>query len=186
MITRHVPTTGPTDVGAKLQRKFIEAPGSSENLGSTTIRIRRGLDVTGDSRAAVDDWRDIVFNSEIVVFMFDVSKILSSADGHRALMQRECDLVGGFISERVASGRSAPLVALVGTHCDKVGRYRPMHVDHEAYNDFFYEVREVISRPRGALGKALDIEPKVVIGQMTDRETASDLSFRIFKHALKL
>jgi hypothetical protein len=161
--------------------------GRSSLRGSSVARvpIRRGTDVPGDSLTNADDWRAISLEADVLLYLFDVARLLEDDRAHNDRMLVDAELVSSFLAERPNIARRPPVVSLVGTHCDRAPGYQPPSTGIDFYL-FFKEVydHDDVQRVSRMIGADLPKVPRPVVGSLQDEQAANDLCWRVFTQEL--
>jgi GTPase SAR1 family protein len=177
------PTVAAQSVGTGRQL-FQALPGSDHQPQSGKVAVRKGRDVPGDSKLNAASWKDVILESDVVLYLFDVHKLLASDAEYAERFKFDCELIEEFLGSRTGP---EPKFALVGTHCDLEPTYRPPNSGSPFFR-FWNKVNtlEVVQYGVIRLGQALENEPRVVLGSMKTLDSAADLAFRICKQELGL
>jgi hypothetical protein len=187
VLTEYEPTLG-TEAVASGRPQVRQLEGATQgNPGVGKIAIRRGRDVPGDSKTNQADWQDIVMESQALVYLFDVHRLLKQERAYSNQIVYDCQLVGGFLEDRLTRDGAAPQVGMLGTHCDLEPDYAPPDRG-SGHLDFYSRVsqRKAVDDARRALGAAQDRPPPLLVGSLKDAESAGELSWRILKQEFHL
>jgi hypothetical protein len=158
-----------------------------DGSGSTRVAIKKGHDVPGDSRTNIDAWRDIVRESDYLLYLFDAHLLLHDSGAHGRRVRAQCETITGFLEDRSTSNPPLPKVVMVGTHCDLDASYVSPSLGTRSWR-FYNEVRTQADVDRSSMtfGTVLENEAPVVIGSLATREDADDLVARVFRQEFDL
>jgi hypothetical protein len=182
--TEYRPTLGVEQVKAGRPR-VSELGGSREDPGSGHVSLRRGRDVPGDSGPNLEAWEEVVFESDAVLYLFNVQLMMSGDQAHATRVLADCELVGGFFRKRKEQGAKLPKAVMVGTHCDLDPDYSPPSAGTEflLYYSNVIQNADLIAAQQ-AISQVHAKPVQVVIGSLKNKASASDLSYRVLKQQL--
>lgn len=186
-VTEYKPTLG-TELAKAGRATASQQIGSTDKPSSSRLNIRKGRDVPGDIITNAADWKQVVLDSDALLYLFDAWKLRSDPEAVGLQLKTETDLIRGFLDDRTRHlpDRREPAMVLIGTHCDLDPDYRPPSSGSAflRYCAKMYRLG-VLEECADELGHALADVPTVVFGSLATVEGASDLAYRVFKQELK-
>lgn len=145
--------------------------------GPVRLAVRKGRDVPGDSATNLADWKQVVAESDYLLYLFNACELLSDDGSHGREIATDCELIARFLEQR----DHLPAVALVGTHADLDPRYvSPTKGSKSVKYQALVHANEHLERSAMLLGSVMPDEPPIVIGSMRSQGAAEDLAWRIF------
>jgi hypothetical protein len=186
IVATYEPTLSATEAGYG-RREVKELPGAERKQGVGKVAVKKGRDVPGDSKANQAAWREQALEYDVVLYLFDAHKVLNGARAMANRIVYDCDLIGGFLEQRLSDGGSLPKAAIVGTHCDLDDAYQPPNKG-TAHMAYWAKVtsRKAVTEAQENLSKAYDDPVPVVVGSLKDAESAGELTWRVLKQELDI
>ena len=78
------------------RKKFRDGTSGSK---TALLNIKQGTDVPGTRTQNFADWRQVISESDYLIYMFDAHKLLNRDDDHRRAVTSDCTIVGQLIYE---------------------------------------------------------------------------------------
>src|SRR3954470_20949615 len=75
-------------------------PEVADNGDHHKIAIRKGLDVPGDSKNNADDWGQLVRDSDVLLYLFDATKILAHDEEQLQRIRGDSDFISEMLLRR--------------------------------------------------------------------------------------
>lgn len=150
-------------------------------LKDLDICLQESVDIPGNKLAQKAYWEKYVNESDVVIFLFDASKVyLKSNESHNSKLELQSNRLGRILrdsrSERKLNENQLK-VFCVGTHCDKIPEYRDAQSNNKmaVFQDEIGGL-QVVKEIRSALGAKT---VPVIFGSLHNEESTTDLVYQI-------
>jgi hypothetical protein len=165
-----------------VRRSLIRVQGAGGTIEFR--RLKKGKDVPGNMKAASDSWKASLADADIVIFLFNASRLRSGDEAYGAEISDQCKTIALWLAEQErTSADDLPGLVVAGTHCDLDDDYRDATgggSEHQRY-EATVVLNPYLAAGLNSLGRVIDPRPKLFVGSLASNAAADELVARMFQ-----
>lgn len=130
------------------------------------LALRRSRDVPGNLSGSADAWRELVKESDVLLYVFNAAHVVDGNAARLASIVDDCGFICKTLKDRKL-GEQPELVVLVGNRADEIDGWNP-GLSGRRLTDVYDSVAfsPAISQARNLIGSSLIKAPDVVLGSL--------------------
>ena len=145
------------------------------DLKGLDIKVKDGKDVGGREDARNKAWKDVVLQSDVVLYLLMAHDLLARDERTLARIESDAAMICSWMDEREKAGKGRARVAIIGTHADLDARFATMKM--EDFRELFSKNEHIhhLALQFGGTGSTL-----VVLGSLKTLDDTQTLVHTLF------